>query len=46
MTLADKIYLGTCAFTAPGWAGSFYPKGMRSEDRLAFYAGHGRPLVE
>ncbi len=40
MTLADQIYLGTCSFTAPGWAGSFYPKGMKTEDRLTFYAEH------
>ena len=40
VTLADKINLGTCAFTAPGWAGSFYPKGMKPEERLTFYAEH------
>jgi hypothetical protein len=32
------ILLGTSAFTANGWQGSFYPKGMRSTDYLAFYA--------
>ena len=32
------ILLGTSAFTASGWEGSFYPKGMRSADYLAFYA--------
>ena len=32
------MYLGTCAFTAAGWEGTFYPKGMRSADYLAFYA--------
>ena len=32
------ILLGTSAFTASGWEGSFYPKGMRSTDYLAFYA--------
>jgi uncharacterized protein YecE (DUF72 family) len=32
------IVLGTSAFTATGWDGSFYPKGMRSADYLAFYA--------
>jgi hypothetical protein len=32
------ILLGTSAFTANGWEGSFYPKGMRSTDYLAFYA--------
>jgi uncharacterized protein YecE (DUF72 family) len=31
------ILLGTSAFTASGWEGSFYPKGMRSADYLKFY---------
>jgi hypothetical protein len=30
------ILLGTSSFTAAGWDGSFYPKGMRSSDYLAF----------
>jgi uncharacterized protein YecE (DUF72 family) len=34
------LYLGTSAFTAAGWEGSFYPQGMRSADYLAFYAEH------
>lgn len=34
------ILLGTSSFTAAGWDGSFYPKGMRSADYLAFYAEH------
>jgi uncharacterized protein YecE (DUF72 family) len=33
-----RILLGTSSFTASGWEGSFYPKGMRSSDYLAFYA--------
>jgi uncharacterized protein YecE (DUF72 family) len=37
--LAD-IRLGTSSFTAAGWNGSFYPKGTKSADRLAFYAEH------
>ena len=32
------ILLGTSAFTAAGWEGSFYPKGMRSVDFLSYYA--------
>ena len=32
------ILLGTSSFTASGWAGSFYPKGMRPADYLAFYS--------
>jgi uncharacterized protein YecE (DUF72 family) len=34
------ILLGTSSFTASGWEGVFYPKGMRSADYLAFYAEH------
>jgi uncharacterized protein YecE (DUF72 family) len=33
-----NILLGTSAFTASGWEGSFYPKGMRSRDFLSYYA--------
>jgi uncharacterized protein YecE (DUF72 family) len=32
------IYLGTSAFTANGWEGSFYPRGMQSRDFLSYYA--------
>ena len=32
------IFLGTSSFTASGWEGSFYPKGMRSRDFLSYYA--------
>jgi uncharacterized protein YecE (DUF72 family) len=39
------MYLGTSSFTAAGWEGSFYPKGMRSSAYLAFYAEHF-PTVE
>jgi len=39
------ILLGTSSFTASGWAGSFYPKGMRPADYLSFYAEHF-PAVE
>src|SRR5882762_7140304 len=34
------LYLGTSSFTATGWKGSFYPKGLQSADYLAFYAEH------
>src|SRR5258707_11480790 len=34
------ILLGTSSFTASGWDGVFYPKGMRSADYLSFYAEH------
>ncbi len=32
------IYLGTSAFTAAGWEGSFYPRGMKPHDFLYYYA--------
>jgi uncharacterized protein YecE (DUF72 family) len=35
-----EIRLGTSSFTAAGWEGSFYPKGIKSADRLSFYAEH------
>jgi len=33
-----SILLGTSAFTASGWEGAFYPKGLKSADYLSFYA--------
>ncbi len=33
-----EILLGTSAFTADGWQGSFYPPGMKSRDFLSYYA--------
>jgi uncharacterized protein YecE (DUF72 family) len=30
--------LGTSAFSASGWAGSFYPSGMKQRDYLKYYA--------
>lgn len=33
-----RIYLGTCSFTASGWSGAFYPKGVKSADYLNFYS--------
>src|SRR6266849_5030547 len=32
------ILLGTSAFTASGWEGSFYPQGMQSRDFLSYYS--------
>jgi len=32
------IHLGTSAFTADGWEGSFYPAGMKPADYLTYYA--------
>ena len=34
------INLGTSAFTAAGWEGSFYPAGLRSAEYLSYYAQH------
>jgi len=33
-----QLFLGTSAFTANGWVGSFYPAGMKPEDFLGHYA--------
>ena len=33
-----SIRLGTSAFTAAGWAGTFYPKNLKTADYLSFYA--------
>jgi len=35
---APGIHLGTSAFTAAGWEGSFYPEGMKPADYLTYYA--------
>ena len=32
------ILLGTSAFIANGWQGSFYPAGMKPADYLKFYS--------
>src|ERR1700758_2088646 len=32
------LLLGTSAFTAAGWEGSFYPAGMKPRDRLSYYS--------
>ncbi len=32
------ILLGTSAFTANGWEGSFYPRGMKPTEYLSYYA--------
>jgi uncharacterized protein YecE (DUF72 family) len=32
------LLLGTSAFTANGWAGTFYPPGMKARDFLSYYA--------
>jgi uncharacterized protein YecE (DUF72 family) len=35
---SGALFLGTSAFTANGWPGSFYPVGMKPSEYLSFYA--------
>jgi uncharacterized protein YecE (DUF72 family) len=35
---APPIHLGSSSFTASGWQGPFYPKNLKSSDRLSFYS--------
>jgi uncharacterized protein YecE (DUF72 family) len=39
-----QILLGTSSFTASGWEGSFYPKGMKSTNYLSYYAKQFRTV--
>jgi uncharacterized protein YecE (DUF72 family) len=36
--MEDGLFLGTSAFAANGWPGSFYPNGMKPSEYLSFYA--------
>jgi uncharacterized protein YecE (DUF72 family) len=36
--VSTEIRLGTSSFTADGWNGSFYPKGMKSSEYLSYYS--------
>jgi len=36
--MTAEIRLGTSSFTAAGWAGAFYPRGMKYADYLAYYS--------
>lgn len=38
MPSVAPILLGTSAFTADGWPGTFYPADMPPKDFLSFYA--------
>jgi len=40
VNILAEIHLGTSSFTAAGWEGSFYPRGIKAADRLTFYADH------
>jgi uncharacterized protein YecE (DUF72 family) len=33
-----ELRVGTSAFTAAGWPGSYYPDGMKPAEYLTFYA--------
>lgn len=35
--MTAQIHVGTSAFTAAGWEGSFYPKGLKPAEYLAYY---------
>jgi uncharacterized protein YecE (DUF72 family) len=34
----SEIRIGTSSFTAKGWDGPFYPRGMKAGERLSYYA--------
>jgi uncharacterized protein YecE (DUF72 family) len=36
--VSAQIRLGTSSFTADGWNGAFYPRGMKSADYLRYYS--------
>jgi uncharacterized protein YecE (DUF72 family) len=38
--MAPQIHVGTSAFTAAGWEGTFYPKGLKPAEYLSYYARH------
>jgi hypothetical protein len=38
MEKLSGVRLGTSAFTAAGWPGTFYPEGMKPEEYLTYYA--------
>jgi uncharacterized protein YecE (DUF72 family) len=38
------LLLGTSAFTAAGWPGSFYPAGMKPSEYLSYYASQFRAV--
>ena len=35
----DHLYVGVSGFSYPRWRGRFYPKGMKSEEFLAYFSG-------
>ena len=41
----EGLYIGTSGWVYKGWAGAFYPKGMKPAEQLPYYASHF-PTVE
>jgi hypothetical protein len=41
----NSICIGTSAFTAAGWEGTFYPEGTKPADFLRHYAQHFNSVV-
>lgn len=39
-TPVGRIYIGTSAFSEPGWRGRFYPPDLSPEGMLTYYAEH------
>ena len=35
-----QLRIGTSAFTAAGWEGTFYPRGMKAAEYLSHYSKH------
>jgi uncharacterized protein YecE (DUF72 family) len=38
--MIQTLLLGTSSFTANGWQGTFYPRGLKAADYLSYYAEH------
>src|ERR1700693_3977611 len=38
VSMPPEIRIGTSAFTAAGWAGTFYPEGLPEREYLSYYA--------
>lgn len=38
MTVAPEVHVGTSGYSFADWVGSFYPRGTKSADYLAYYA--------
>ena len=38
--MGANLFLGTSSFTANGWQGTFYPRGMKAAEYSSYYAEH------